>query len=82
MLNFIANWRRKSESVSELSRMSNRELADIGISRADILVVASGEAMPHHEEVAVQQAGALQTSDGAATVAPSWGHHNRQALVA
>lgn len=82
MLNFIASWRRKSEAVSELSRMSDRELADIGVSRADILVVASGEAMPHHEQVAVQQASALQTSDEAATVAPSWGHHNRRALAA
>ena len=82
MLNFIANWRRKSEAVSELSHMSDRELADIGISRADILVVASGASMPHHEEVAVQHASALQTSDDAETVAPSWGHHNRRALAA
>ena len=35
------NWRRYRETVSELSRLSNRELADLGITRADIAVVAS-----------------------------------------
>jgi uncharacterized protein YjiS (DUF1127 family) len=34
------NWRRYRETVSELSRLSNRELTDLGISRSDIPFVA------------------------------------------
>lgn len=34
------NWRRYRETVSELSRLSNRELSDLGISRSDIPFVA------------------------------------------
>ena len=34
------NWRRYRETVSELSRLSNRELNDLGISRSDIHFVA------------------------------------------
>ena len=34
------NWRRYRETVSELSRLSNRELQDLGISRSDIPHVA------------------------------------------
>ncbi len=30
------NWRRYRETVGELDRLSNRELADLGIQRADI----------------------------------------------
>ena len=34
------NWRRYRETVSELSRLSTRELDDLGISRSDIPYVA------------------------------------------
>ena len=34
------NWRRVRETVSELNRLSNRELADLGIHRGDIERVA------------------------------------------
>ncbi len=34
------NWRRYRETVSELSRLSTRELSDIGMSRGDIPYVA------------------------------------------
>ncbi len=34
------NWRRYRETVNELSRLSNRELTDLGISRSDIPFVA------------------------------------------
>jgi uncharacterized protein YjiS (DUF1127 family) len=30
------NWRRYRETVGELDRLSNRELADLGIARAEI----------------------------------------------
>lgn len=34
------NWRMYRETVSELSRLSNRELADLGIARGEIPAVA------------------------------------------
>jgi uncharacterized protein YjiS (DUF1127 family) len=34
------NWRRYRDTVSELSRLSTRELNDLGISRGDIEFVA------------------------------------------
>jgi uncharacterized protein YjiS (DUF1127 family) len=34
------NWRRYRDTVKELSSLSNRELSDLGISRAEIEVVA------------------------------------------
>ena len=33
-------WRRSNQSLSELNRLGDRELADIGISRGDIPRVA------------------------------------------
>jgi uncharacterized protein YjiS (DUF1127 family) len=33
-------WRSYRRTVSELSALSNRELADLGISRSDIMFVA------------------------------------------
>ncbi len=35
------NWRRYRETVNELSRLSNRELSDLGITRSDIEAVAA-----------------------------------------
>jgi len=35
-------WRNYERSLSELSRLDDRELADIGISRAEIGAVARG----------------------------------------
>lgn len=34
------NWRRYRDTVNELSRLSNRELNDLGITRGDIPFVA------------------------------------------
>jgi uncharacterized protein YjiS (DUF1127 family) len=36
----IRQWKRYNQSLSELSRLGDRELADIGISRSDIPRVA------------------------------------------
>jgi uncharacterized protein YjiS (DUF1127 family) len=36
------SWRNYERSISELSRLDDRELADIGISRAEIPAVAWG----------------------------------------
>lgn len=39
----IRNWQRNRESVRELSKLSDRELADLGINRVDIeFVVKNG----------------------------------------
>jgi uncharacterized protein YjiS (DUF1127 family) len=40
LINNYRNWRRYRETVNELSRLSNRELADLGISRHNIRYVA------------------------------------------
>lgn len=34
------NWRRYRDTVSELNRLSNRELSDLGIARSEIPFVA------------------------------------------
>ena len=40
ILRNFRNWRRYRDTVSELSRLSNRELNDLGISRSEIHSVA------------------------------------------
>ena len=35
----LVSWRRFRESVRELSRLSDRELNDLGIGRSDIVTV-------------------------------------------
>jgi uncharacterized protein YjiS (DUF1127 family) len=40
----LGEWRRYGVAVTELSHLSDRELADIGISRSDIQRVARGHA--------------------------------------
>ncbi len=36
LVRLIQEWKRYNRSLSELSRLGDRELADIGISRSDI----------------------------------------------
>ncbi len=40
IVRFITEWKRYNHSVRELSRLGDRELNDIGISRSDIERVA------------------------------------------
>jgi uncharacterized protein YjiS (DUF1127 family) len=40
IIRFLQAWRRYNQSLNELSRLGDRELADIGISRSDIPSVA------------------------------------------
>ena len=40
LVRIVRNWRRYNQSLNELSRLGDRELADIGISRSDIYRVA------------------------------------------
>ena len=40
LIRLVRSWWRYNESVRELTRLNDRELADIGISRSDIPAVA------------------------------------------
>jgi uncharacterized protein YjiS (DUF1127 family) len=40
LVRMIRDWKRYNRSVTELSRLGDRELADIGISSSDIQRVA------------------------------------------
>ncbi|HWJ74740.1 DUF1127 domain-containing protein [Mesorhizobium sp. BR1-1-16] len=40
IVNGFKNWRKYRETYNELSRLTKRELADLGINRADIDQVA------------------------------------------
>jgi len=35
-MNFLATWREHRNTIKELNRLSDKELADIGIARSDI----------------------------------------------
>lgn len=40
LVRFLQRWRRYNRSLRELSRLTDRELTDIGINRGDIPAVA------------------------------------------
>jgi uncharacterized protein YjiS (DUF1127 family) len=40
VIRFFQNWKRYGLAVQELSQLSDRELADIGITRSDISRIA------------------------------------------
>ena len=40
LIRFLQRWRRYNRSLRELSQLSDRELADIGINRAEIQAVS------------------------------------------
>lgn len=40
LLRTYRNWRAYRETVNELGRLSNRQLADLGISRGEIASIA------------------------------------------
>ncbi|HEU4660678.1 MAG TPA: DUF1127 domain-containing protein [Pseudolabrys sp.] len=44
LVRMLRSWRRYHQSLNELSRLGDRELADIGISRSDIQTIAWREA--------------------------------------
>lgn len=46
LIRFIHRWKQYNRSLNELSRLGDRELADIGIGRSDIQAVAWKSA--HH----------------------------------
>jgi uncharacterized protein YjiS (DUF1127 family) len=40
ILNALRSWRRYNQSLRELSRLNDRELADIGLTRSDVARIA------------------------------------------
>ena len=79
MLNFTAvwaSWRREREAVRELSRLSDRELADLGLSRSDIHAVAEEAAREPTPRASRGPAGPVET------LAPAWGAHVRGSVAA
>ena len=46
IVRLIRHWKRYNRSLTELSRLGDRELADIGISRSDIHRVAWNASNP------------------------------------
>ena len=84
MLNFIAQWRRERETIRELSRLSDRELADLGVARSDIKAVAGGALVADHGDMLTElpPVTALFGADATDTLAPSWAAHNRRSLAA
>ena len=79
MLNFIAQWRREREAVRELSRLSDRELADLGVVRSDIPSIVAGASMARDEAAPASAPSSQGRGDA---MAPSWGRHNRRSLAA
>ena len=73
MLNFIASWRREREAIRELTRLSDRELDDLGIARADIRAIAT---------CASTDFGSRNDRETMATMAPSWGSHVARSAAA
>ena len=47
----LATWRQDRTSLRELSRLGERELADLGIGRADVRAAASGAPVVTSEDV-------------------------------
>jgi uncharacterized protein YjiS (DUF1127 family) len=45
IIRYIRDWQRYGRDVQELSRLSDRELADIGITRCDIRRIARGQSL-------------------------------------
>ena len=43
VIRFFQSWKRYGLAVQELSQLSDRELADIGITRGDIDRIAKGQ---------------------------------------
>ena len=71
----FAAWHQHRETVRELSMLSNRELADLGIGRGDIPFVADGSLF------AVESALAPATVDGT-LIGPDRAAHAPTSLAA
>ena len=79
MLNFITNWRRERTAIRELSRLSDRQLNDLGVRREAIKDVVGGATKSARAVAATPK---LHTSSSVDRMAPSWATHNRRSLAA
>lgn len=70
----LAAWRREREIIRELSMLTNRELADLGIGRGDIAMIAAGD-------LAESDVAAAPRAD-AALIGPAWAAHAPTSLAA
>ncbi len=75
----LAAWRRERETIRELSSLSNRELNDLGIGRADIPFVAAGATV---DEVRTFISAPTTAATNAALIGPAWASHAPTSLAA
>ena len=61
----LAAWRQHRETIRELSMLSDRELADLGIGRGDIPFVADGSLLAADEAF-------VATAANDALTGPAW----------
>jgi uncharacterized protein YjiS (DUF1127 family) len=71
----LAAWNARRETIRELSMLSNRELADLGISRGDIPFVANGTLYATDEAYAPAKV-------DEALIGPAWAAHAPTSLAA
>ena len=74
----LAAWRRERETIRELSQLSNRELADLGIGRGDIPSVAAGATLEDVQSFITTPAKA----EDAVRIGPDWAAHAPTSLAA
>ena len=70
----LAAWRREREIIRELSILTNRELADLGIGRGDFAMIAAGHRAETDEVAATRAEPAL--------IGPAWAAHAPTSLAA
>ncbi len=73
----LAAFRRERETIRELSALSDRELADLGIGRADIRFVAAGATVED-----VQSFITAPVAAEPALIGPAWAAHAPTSLAA
>ena len=71
----LAAWNSRRETIRELSMLSNRELADLGIGRGDIASVADGSLYQ-------SDASFVPATVEDALIGPAWAAHAPTSLAA
>lgn len=71
----LVAWRRERETVRELSLLTDRELADLGIGRGDIPFVAAGATVEDVQSF-------ITVAEDSALIGPDWAAHAPTSLAA
>ena len=71
----LAVWKSRRETIRELSMLSNRELADLGIGRGDIAFVADGSLFLSDDAF-------VPAALDDALIGPAWAAHAPTSLAA